>query len=204
MIYGIILAAGEAKRMGEVKLTLPLGDKKIIEWVLLAVKFAPLDKYYLVVRPTDEEIIEIGKKWGAKIIVNPEYKTGMSSSIRKAITKISPENLEGFFIILADQPFINSSLFYKMLKLFTPGQREIIVPFYQEQPRNPVFFDGYWRDELLKISGDVGGKTLIKANPEKIKRFKVNQEYVFFDIDVQKDYEEAKAIFTFLHKKGKI
>ncbi|MBU4562229.1 NTP transferase domain-containing protein, partial [bacterium] len=34
MIWGIILAAGESKRMGKVKLTLPLGDKKLIEWVL--------------------------------------------------------------------------------------------------------------------------------------------------------------------------
>ncbi|GAB4112068.1 MAG: molybdenum cofactor cytidylyltransferase [Candidatus Caldatribacteriota bacterium] len=204
MIYGIILAAGETKRMGEVKLTLPLGDKKIIEWVLFAVKFAPLDKYYLVVRPQDEEIIETGKKWGAEIIVNPEYKTGMSSSIRKALTKISPENLEGFFIILADQPFIHSSLLYKMLRAFTPAQKEIIVPFYQEQSGNPVFFDGYWRDELLKVSGDVGGKGLIKANPEKIKRFKVTQEYTFLDVDWEKDYEEAKKVFAYLHKKGKM
>ena len=48
MIYGIILAAGESKRMGKVKLTLPLGDKQLIEWVLQAVKLTPLDKYFLV------------------------------------------------------------------------------------------------------------------------------------------------------------
>ena len=34
MIYGIILAAGEGKRMGKVKLTLPLGDKQLIEWAV--------------------------------------------------------------------------------------------------------------------------------------------------------------------------
>lgn len=65
MIYGIILAAGEGKRMGKVKLTLPLGDKQLIEWVLQAAKLAPLDKYFLVVRPEDKEIIKTGKRWGA-------------------------------------------------------------------------------------------------------------------------------------------
>ena len=38
MIYGIILAAGEGKRMGKAKLTLPLGNNQLIEWVLQAVK----------------------------------------------------------------------------------------------------------------------------------------------------------------------
>jgi len=204
MIYGIILAAGEGKRMGGVKLTLPLGDKQIIEWVLQAVKLALLDKYFLVVRPEDKEIIETGKKWGAEIIVNPEYKSGMSSSIRKALSQISTEDLEGFFIILADQPFISSSLLYKMIKAFTPSRREIIVPFYQEEQGNPVFFDGYWRDELMKISGDVGGKALITAYPEKLKRFRVTKKYIFLDIDREEDYEEAKIIFNSLYKIGKI
>jgi len=204
MIYGIILAAGEGKRMGGVKLTLPLGDKQIIEWVLQAVKLALLDKYFLVVRPEDKEIIETGKKWGAEIIVNPEYKSGMSSSIRKALSQISTEDLEGFFIILADQPFISSSLLYKMIKAFTPSRREIIVPFYQEEQGNPVFFDGYWRDELMKISGDVGGKALINAYPEKLKRFRITKKYIFLDIDQEEDYEEAKIIFNSLYKIGKI
>ena len=46
MIYGIILAAGEGKRMGKVKLTLPLGNKKLIEWVLQVAKSTPLDKWW--------------------------------------------------------------------------------------------------------------------------------------------------------------
>jgi len=68
MIYGIILAAGEGKRMGKLKLTLPLGDKQLIEWVLQVVKLTPLDKYFLVVRPEDKDIIKIGKAWGAEIL----------------------------------------------------------------------------------------------------------------------------------------
>ncbi len=88
MIYGIILAAGEGKRMGKVKLTLPLGNKKLIEWVLRAVKLTPLDKYFLVVRPEDKEIIKTGEKWGAEIVFNPECKSGMSSSIQKALSLI--------------------------------------------------------------------------------------------------------------------
>ncbi len=204
MIYGIILAAGEGKRMGKVKLTLPLGDKKLIEWVLQAAKLTPLDKYFLVVRPEDKEIIKTGEKWGAEIVLNPKYKSGMSSSIRKALLQIPSEESEGFFVILGDQPLINPSILYKMILAFTPGKKEIVVPFYKDKQGNPVFFDGYWKDELMKISGDVGGRVLIKAHPERIKRFKISDESILLDIDREEDYERIKDIFDSLHKRGKI
>ena len=204
MIAGIILAAGEGKRMGKVKLTLPLGDKQLIEWVLQAVKLTPLDKYFLVVRPEDKEIIKTGEKWGAEIVLNPEYKSGMSSSIRKALQHIFSEELEGFFIFLGDQPFINPAIIDKMLKAFNHGKREIIVPFHKNKQGNPVLFDGYWKDELMMLSGDVGGRVLIKAHPERVKRFKISDESILLDIDREEDYEKIKSIFNSLHKRGKI
>lgn len=204
MIYGIILAAGEGKRMGKVKLALPLGDKQLIEWVLQAVKLAPLDKYFLVVRPEDKEMIKTGEKWGAEIVLNSEYRSGMSSSIKKALHQISSEELEGFFVLLGDQPFINPSIIFKMLKAFTPGKKEMIVPFYKDRQGNPVFFDGYWKDELMKLSGDVGGRVLIKAHPERIKRFKISDESILLDIDREEDYQKMKTIFNSINKMGRI
>ena len=204
MICGIILAAGEGKRMGKIKLTLPLGDKQLIEWVLQAAKLTPLDKYFLVVRPEDKEIIKTGKKWGAEIVLNSEYRSGMSSSIRKALHQISSEELVGFFVLLGDQPLVNPSILYKMLLAFTPGKKEIVVPFYKDRQGNPVFFDGYWKDELMKLSGDAGGRGLIKAHPERIKRFKISNESILLDIDREEDYEKMKSIFDSLHKRGKI
>jgi len=98
MIYGIILAAGEGKRMGKLKLTLPLGNRKLIEWVLQAAKLTPLDKYFLVVRPEDKDIIKIGKAWGAEIILNPDFRKGMSTSIKKALLKINTQERKDFFL----------------------------------------------------------------------------------------------------------
>jgi len=204
MICGIILAAGEGKRMGKVKLTLPLGDKQLIEWVLQAVKLVPLDKYFLVVRPEDREIIKIGKRWGAEIVLNPEYKSGMSTSIRKALYQIPSKEVEGFFIILGDQPLINPAVIYKMLRAFTPGKKEIIVTFYKDKQGNPVLFDNYWKKELMALTGDIGGRVLIKAHPEKIKRVKLSNESILLDIDREEDYEKIKNIFNSLHKKGRI
>ena len=196
MIYGIILAAGEGKRMGKVKLTLPLGDKQLIEWVLQAAKLAPLDKYFLVVRPEDKEIVDIGKAWGAEIVFNPNFRKGMSTSIREALLKVNTQKVEGFFLILGDQPLITSKIINKLIKSFYPGKGEIVVPFYKGQQGNPVLFDICWHDELLKLSGDIGGRNLIKAHLENIKRVEILDKAVVEDIDSEEDYLNIKSYFN--------
>lgn len=192
MICGIILAAGEGKRMGKVKLTLPLGNKKLIEWVLQAAKLTPLDRYFLVVRPEDKDIIKIGKAWGAEIVLNPDFRKGMSTSIKKALLKINTQEVEGFFLILGDQPLITSKIINKLIKSFSPGKGEIIVPYFKDKRGNPVLFDICWKDELMAVTGDVGGRVLIKAHPEKIKRVNISDRAILFDIDQEKDYLKAQ------------
>lgn len=198
MICGIILAAGEGKRMGKVKLTLPLGDKQLIEWVLQVVKLAPLDKYFLVVRPGDKEIIKIGESWGAEIVLNPDFRKGMSTSIKKALLKINTQEVEGFFLILGDQPLITSKIINKLIKSFSPGKEEIVVPYFKDKRGNPVLFDICWKDELMTVTGDVGGRVLIKAHPEKVKRVNISDETILFDIDQEKDYLKAQMYLKLL------
>jgi len=201
MIYGIILAAGEGKRMGKVKLTLPLGDKKLIEWVLQAAKLTPLDKYFLVVRPEDKEMIKIGKKWGAEIVLNSDFRKGMSTSIKKALLKINTQEAEGFFLILGDQPLITSKIINKLIKSFSPGKGEIVVPYFKDKRGNPVLFDICWKDKLMAITGDVGGRVLIKAYPEKVKRVNILDEAILFDIDQEKDYLKAQTYLKLLRNR---
>ena len=201
MIYGIILAAGEGKRMGKVKLTLPLGDRQLIEWVLQAVKLTPLDKYFLVVRPEDKDIIKIGKAWGAEIVLNPDFRKGMSTSIKKALLKINTQEAEGFFLILGDQPLITSKIINKLIKSFSPGKEEIVVPYFKDKRGNPVLFDIYWKDELMAVTGDVGGRVLIKAHPEKVKRVNISDETILFDIDQEKDYLKAQMYLKLLQNR---
>jgi len=201
MIYGIILAAGEGKRMGKLKLTLPLGNKKLIEWVLQAAKLTPLDKYFLVVRPEDKDIIKIGKAWGAEIVLNPDFRKGMSTSIKKALLKINTQEAEGFFLILGDQPLITSKIINKLIKSFSPGKEEIVVPYFKDKRGNPVLFDICWKDELMAVTGDVGGRVLIKAHPEKVKRVNVSDETILFDIDQEKDYLKAQTYLKLLQNR---
>ena len=41
------------------------------------------------------------------------------------------------------------------------------------QPGNPTLFSGDWREELLKLSGDTGGRKIMKRHPDEIFWFEI-------------------------------
>ncbi len=193
MIAGIILAAGEGKRIGKHKLKLQLGSKSVIEWVLEATASSLLDEIMLVIKPDDKELVEIGKRWNATIMINPEYKKGMSTSIKRALNELRHRvEMNGFCLILGDQPFINPQIINLLIKNFSMGQKEIVVPYHQGKRGNPVLFDIAWKEEFMQVSGDLGGRVLIKKYPAKVRRVDISDYAVLFDIDREEDYIKAR------------
>lgn len=197
MIAGIILGAGEGIRMGKPKLNLPLGSKRVIEWVLEAAALSLLDKMILVIRPDDKEVLEIGERWKAEIVFNPDFKKGMSTSIQKALIELDATDqvIDGFCLILGDQPFIKPEIINQLIKSFTRGKKEIVVPYYQNKRGNPVLFDIDWKEDLMNITGDTGGRVLINLYPEKVRKVNILDSSILFDIDGEEDYLKAKTYF---------
>lgn len=196
MIIGIILAAGEGKRIGKDKVTLPLGSKKIIEWVLDAATKSKLEKIILVVKPEDRETAKAGKKYNTIVVTNPDYKKGMSTSIKKALSELDTKNdYDGFCVLLGDQPFVNCYIINSLIEAFQKDKREIVVPYFHDKPGNPVLFDIAWKESFMNITGDVGGRILIKGHPDRVKKITLNNEGILFDIDREEDYTRARAYF---------
>lgn len=203
MIAGIVLAAGEGKRIKKDKLLLPLGSRLVIDWVLFSTANSLLTKIILVTKPDENGIVEIGKKYNVNIIFNPEYKEGMSTTIKKGLLAIKDDKkINGFCIILGDQPFINPYIINQLIRAFHKGQKEIIVPFFRGINGNPVLFDVAWIEEFMKISGDIGGRDIIKDNPKKVRKIEISDDAILVDIDKEEDYIKAKTYLKFRKNWG--
>ena len=77
MIWGMVLAAGESKRMGKSKLLLPYGEKTIIETVIGSVIQSKLDDVLVVLGAYRERIEKKIKDFSVKTVINPNFKSGM-------------------------------------------------------------------------------------------------------------------------------
>mgnify|MGYP002282441056 CR=1 FL=1 len=103
MYTAIILAAGEADRMGKLKQLLPWKDKTILETVIdnvLASEYID-DEIRVVLGAEAERVkekIDYYKDERLRIKENPDYKEGMSSSLQTGIKYLS-ENTKNLIII---------------------------------------------------------------------------------------------------------
>ena len=109
MIAGIILAAGEARRMGQLKQLLPLGGKPMIWHVANAACVSRLDPVLLVTGAGSDAVVSSLQEFHTTSIHNENWADGQAGSVRTGIRDL-PEETEAVLFLPADQPLISAQI----------------------------------------------------------------------------------------------
>jgi len=196
MISAILLGAGESKRMKLNKLSLPWGRETIFEHCFKVLLRSKAQEIIVILNPQNEGMKRQFEKMSAsttkkvKVIFNPHYKRGMSTSIHKGLQVMCPRG-EGILISLGDQPFLKTRTINVLLRAFHQGKGEIVVPSFQGKQGHPVIFHRKYEKELLKLRGDTGGKPILLKYSKQVKTIPVRSEGVIKDIDIREEYQKA-------------
>ncbi len=189
LISGIVLAAGLSRRMGEEnKLLMPYKGKPLFLHALEAVLSAGFEEVILVLGHEAEEVESQVLNLDVKTIFNPDYSSGMTSSIQVGVKCLSEET-EGFFICLSDMPFITSWHIRKLMSRIEMGRKEILVPYFNKKRSHPVFFSKHFKEEILHCEHPDGCREVIKNNLSFVKEIHFKED-VSFDVDTQEDYRD--------------
>ena len=191
MISAILLAAGESKRMiDENKLIKKYKNIPLIKHAVSNVLNSPIDELIIVLgyqKKAIEKIIGENKK--IKFIANPNFESGIASSIKKGLDSLSKET-EAFFICLGDMPNVNKEIYNQLINAsFSNKDKEIFVPYYQERQANPILFSKKMKDEIQKIEGDFGAKKIIADNEKKVFKLSIQDKGVITDFNKINDFE---------------
>ena len=191
MISAILLAAGQSKRMiNENKLVKNYKNIPLIKHAVDNVLNSSIDELIIVLGYQKEvlkKIIDENKK--IKFINNPNFESGIASSIKTGLDNLSKET-EAFFICLGDMPNINKEIYNQLINLrFNNKDKEIFVPYYQERQANPILFSKKMKDEIQKIEGDFGAKKIIADNEKKVFKLSIQDKGVITDFNNINDFE---------------
>ena len=189
MIWAMILAAGESRRMGKAKLLLPFRGKTIIETIIENVIRSKVDKILVVLGSDKEKIEEKIKNFPLEFAFNPDYRSGMLSSIQAGF-KALPEDAQAVLIILGDQPSVSSKVINKIIAAYKKTGKGIVLPVYKKERGHPVLIDTKYRQEVAKLSPKIGLRKLVYNRPDDILEVKVETSSVLRDIDDAEDYRK--------------
>lgn len=193
LISAILLAAGESRRMGELKQLLPFRGKTLIEQSIDNLLASKVDQVLVVLGYQWEKISEKIQHLPVTTVVNEAYKQGMLSSIKCGLKALKEPN-QAFLIALGDQPHVPAPVINRLIEIYQYSTSGIIRPKYQGKRGHPILLDGKYRDEILKAdeTHPLGLNQVIRSHLEDVLEVPVDFPAVIQDIDTREDYIKIK------------
>jgi len=194
-VSGVLLSAGESKRMGQPKALLKFGERSNIENLLDEYLSSQLDKIIVVTGFNGESLKKFIEKKTKdkklKIVINEHYNLGMFSSIQKGIAEISRG---GILIGIVDNPFTNSTVIGELIENFSGG--EIVIPDYHGKGGHPVIIPFSLREEILNANPEKTSlKDIFSCHLDMVKRIKFEDQTITFDMDTDEDYNRLLSLW---------
>ena len=189
-VAAVVLAAGMSRRMGTPKQMLRMGDETILERTLKNVRASKVSEIVLVLGHAADEVQKTIATEGLKVVVNPDYQQGMGTSLRFGLAAV---DADAALIVLADQPWISSNTFNRLIECHQERKPQIIVPTYRGFRGNPVLLDRSVFHEMQALKGDVGCRAIFGDHVGNILKLPVDDPGILMDIDSHDDFEKLTA-----------
>jgi len=187
-VVGLVLAAGESRRMGKLKALLPFGERTVIEQVIHDLLQVDLDGVAVVLGHRAEEIAAVVESLPVQLIYNADYLQGMTSSAQAAMREIAPIP-EAYMLALVDQPHLGCEPAQRVLEAFRQSQKGLVIPTYQGKRGHPIALSRKYRDEALALGPDQGLNLVTRGHPDDTLEIPLADDFILQDMDYPEEYE---------------
>ncbi|MGV6832480.1 MAG: nucleotidyltransferase family protein [bacterium] len=184
-IAGLILAAGESKRMGTVKQLLPFNDSTLLKRAIANSLESNLDDIFVVLGASSDIITKDLTDLPIQIIYNKHYKEGLGSSISKGVSSLL--RYDAIIVLLGDQPRVTSQYINSMITEWKKNTKVILTSRYSKTNGVPALFPKAYFSNLAKCKGDKGAKALL--NSDKFPIVPLTNDVDLLDIDTPEEYQ---------------
>jgi len=164
----VILAAGQARRMGEGgphKLLAEFGGVPLIRRSVITAIGSRSVSVIVVTGHRKSEIESALSGLDVTIAHNPDYASGMASSLATGFSVEHSRDADGILVMLADMPGVSSDDLDKLMAAFRQsGGQSIIRAVSRGKRGNPVILPKSLFDAVLRLEGDVGARHIIETS----------------------------------------
>jgi molybdenum cofactor cytidylyltransferase len=149
--------------MGENKLLLLKDNIPMVEHLFR--RLSQINFHEVIVVTQYREVEELAESYGYRSIINNNPQRGISESIKLGVK--NTDTGSDFMFFTGDQPFLRGEVIKKLMDI--SDNRYIAVPRLLGERKSPVIFGKIYREELLKLDGDRGGKEIIDRNLNSVR-----------------------------------
>lgn len=164
----IMLAAGNSLRFGSNKLYYTIEGKPMYLHILerliqvtermngagLSCSVTVVTQYKAIKRQAE--------RMGAKVLYNMHPEEGISSSLKIGLS--INKDADACLFTVSDQPWLDAETIMTLIGKFLASEKGIACLCEEDVPGNPCIFSKDYYRELLSLTGDTGGKRVIRLH----------------------------------------
>lgn len=200
-VSAVVLAAGMSSRLGRPKQLVSLGSRPLLEGVLDAIRGSKVRGVVVVLgHESDEVARRVRLRPAERVVVNPDYSRGLSTSVKAGIRAVSP-GASAVLLVLADQPFLSTALVDRIVDAYLASAARVVAPTRRGLQGNPVLVDRSLFPEVLGVEGDVGAKPVIARHRDETVFIEVEEQDALLDVDTEEDLRRARSILRRAHPR---
>lgn len=182
-VAGLLLAAGAGRRYGMPKALVVRDGRMLVERGLATLRDAGCDPVAVVLGAAARQVRAGSDLAGATVIDNPEWDTGMGSSLRAGLAELAESTVDAVAVQLVDTPGITAAAVRRLRALGDPTV--LTVATYQGQPGHPVLLDrDHWPAVAAMATGDAGARRYLATHPELVTHIPCEDLADGTDLDV--------------------
>lgn len=181
----IILAAGASSRLGQPKQLLEHNGVPLVRHMAqLAVDFnaGPI---VVVTGANAEAVTEALHDMRVRHVLNPNWQTGMASSLKVGVEALEKAFPEAILVLLTDQPYVSRALLEQLAEQAASTHKNIIASQYGDVLGVPILFRPAFYNALKDLTGDTGARKLVRDHPEEVASVPFEQGII--DLDTPDD-----------------
>lgn len=185
----VLLAAGDSRRYHGNKLLGLFQGKMMYHHIVEQVALLPAHVFCrkILVTQYAEIAQDLGQN-GYEVIENCDSNLGISHSIHlalRALDAIAENRVDAVCFAVCDQPWLRKETIEKLLGQWATSGCGMACLCHQGEFGNPaVFAKEYWT-ELMELSGDVGGRRVLRRHLDDLYLCEVEDGKELVDIDVR-------------------
>jgi molybdenum cofactor cytidylyltransferase len=188
MIAGLILAAGESSRMGTDKATLAYRGRTFLEAIVQTLGEGAIERIVVVLGHHAGEVQRHVKIGSAQVVINPDYKSGQTSSLQVGLRSLIADDPEAILLCLVDHPAISAETVRRLVATFRQCGAPVVIPTYQGRRGHPVLIGRQVFDELLQLACDAGADSVVRKYRPATQFVEVEDEGIVMDVDNPESY----------------
>ena len=185
-VAGLILAAGESRRMGSPKALLRYRQASFLDTLtqLFERRCSPV----IVVLGAHADQIREAATQPATFVENPDYARGMTGSMQCGLRAVPPE-AEGVLFTLVDHPAAAPATLDALLAPMDPHRAPLVrVPRYRSKRGHPIWFSSQLTPEFLALPAYGPARDVVARYRDRTEFLDLDDPGIVADIDSPEDY----------------